>query len=278
MSNKKFHGKVLRQPSGKAGEYSYFVADAHFGCSNGCGYCYLKRGCLGRIFTETPHLKAGIENDYHAIKILKKEIVSCGVSELQKHGLFLNSESDPFLEETALFTCMAIGLCLNYEIPIKLLTKRADWVGDFLDFAITQKEKERDESILKRNLAFGFTLTGNDEMEPFASPNAERIEAMKRLHDKGYKTWASIEPIIDFESSTRMIREAMPYCDHFKVGLMRGYTYDRQELALFVLQCTSWQPALQIYLKDGLLKQAGIDRDSVVTNMVGRDYNIFTGE
>lgn len=31
----------------------------------------------------------------------------------------------------------------------------------------------------------------------------------------------------------------------------------------------------KIYFKDSLLKQAGIDRDTLPNNCVGRDYNIF---
>jgi DNA repair photolyase len=57
----------------------------------------------------------------------------------------------------------------------------------------------------KRLVAVGWTLTGVDSAEPNASPNAERIEAMRKLHEAGFKVWASIEPIIDFDSSLTMI-------------------------------------------------------------------------
>jgi DNA repair photolyase len=46
---------------------------------------------------------------------------------------------------------------------------------------------------------FGITLISLDEnyrkrIEPGASPYAERIEALRRLHNLGCKTWVSIEP------------------------------------------------------------------------------------
>ena len=67
---------------------------------------------------------------------------------------------------------------------------------------------------IKRDMiAFGFTLTGRDDMEPNASPNVERQLAMKHLHAHGFRTWASIEPIVDLESSLDVIMHTLDYCD-----------------------------------------------------------------
>lgn len=38
----------------------------------------------------------------------------------------------------------------------------------------------------------------------------------------GFPTFASIEPVIDWESAERIVREALPWCDHFKLGLRSG--------------------------------------------------------
>jgi DNA repair photolyase len=257
----KFNGKVIRHPNGKAGEYSYIAADAYFGCSNGCTYCYLKKGFLGRIFTEIPHLKAGIKDDTHALKIFEKELVKI-LPEAQQHGIFLNFESDPFLLETIGFTQKAVSICAYNLVPVKLLSKT---VPLFLLNKIA--------SWRHPNLALGFTLTGHDELEPHASPNAERIEAMRKLHDAGFKTWASIEPIIDFESSLNMILRTKDFCDLYKIGLESRKKYDVLETRGFMLACYSVNN--KIYFKDSLLKAAGIDRSELPGNCVGRDYNIF---
>jgi DNA repair photolyase len=51
-----FPGKAIYNPSGKAGEYSYWACNFFKGCSNGCEYCYLKKGVLKKTL-------GGVEND-----------------------------------------------------------------------------------------------------------------------------------------------------------------------------------------------------------------------
>jgi DNA repair photolyase len=127
-------------------------------------------------------------------------------------------------------------------------------------------------------MAPGFTLTGHDELEPNASTSAERIEAMRELHDAGFKTWASIEPVIDFDSSKEMIYESAGFCNLYKVGLESGKKYSKKELndfINFVCSGKSLPTQYKIYFKDGLLKQAGISRSELPDNCVDKDYNLF---
>ena len=124
--------------------------------------------------------------------------------------------------------------------------------------------------------SFGFTITGHDELEPGAATNAERIEAMKKLHEAGFKTWASIEPIIDLSKSFEMICHTDGFCELYKIGLQSGKKYDRDELNRFVegiLRQNGFYEA-KIYFKDSLLKQAGISRESLPSNCVTRDFNL----
>ena len=45
---------------------------------------------------------------------------------------------------------------------------------------------------------------------------------MRKLHEDGFKTWASIEPVIDWESSRNVIEASLDCCDHYKIGLRSG--------------------------------------------------------
>jgi len=270
-----FKGKIIRHPDGRAGEYSYIAADAWFGCTNDCEYCYLKTGFWKRLFTNPPHLKSGIKDNNHAFELFKIDVEKIGLSTLQKYSIFLNFESDPFLPMVLPFTQMATQFCCENGISLKILTKRAEWVhnnefprhwGAGGDACINE---------IKKYVAFGFTLTGHDELEPGASTNVERIEAMRKLHEAGFKTWASIEPIIDFASSERMIDDAETAgCDLFKIGLQSNKKYDKKEVEKFV-RFISKVCAAKIYFKDGLLQQAGISREELPSNCVTRDYNMF---
>ena len=54
--------------------------------------------------------------------------------------------------------------------------------------------------------------------EPGAATPQDRIAALKQIHDAGIYTWASIEPVIDTNESIKIIREALPYTDYYKIG------------------------------------------------------------
>jgi len=126
-------------------------------------------------------------------------------------------------------------------------------------------------------IAFGFTLTGHDELEKGASTNIERIKAIRKLHEAGFKTWASIEPILYFDSATRMIELSMEYCDLYKIGLMSGSKPNVEDLRSFVSH-TNWystiKPGFKIYWKDSISK---FFTTSSWTDgcCVQRDFNIF---
>jgi len=54
---------------------------------------------------------------------------------------------------------------------------------------------------LSRQNEYGITLVSLDEdfrksYEPYAAPFEERIEALRYLHEMGFKTWVSIEPYL----------------------------------------------------------------------------------
>lgn len=263
-ANKKpFNGKIIRYPNGKAGEYSYIAADAWFGCSNDCTYCYLKKGVWKHLFTNPPHLKRGIRDNDHAFELFKNDVEKIGITTLKKYGIFLNFESDPFLSETSWLTQKIVSFCAENKITVKLLTKRANvfYDPDWKDY-----------------VAFGFTLTGHDELEPNASTNSERIASMKKLHDAGFKTWASIEPVIDFKSTMNMVAHTYDICDLYKVGLLSGKNtlgvVDCKRLINNIIFMAN-QTYAKIYFKDSLLKSAGINREDLPNNCVGRDYDMF---
>ena len=264
---KMFKGKSIYNPSGKAGEYSYWACNFYVGCSNECTYCYLKKGRGAKILGgNKPELKKCFKNSENAIEIFEKELLK-NKTELQEHGLFFSFSTDPLLNDTKMLTVDAIEVCQKYKVPVKLLTKRAD----FFTFINVMNMGEWDNNII----AFGFTLTGHDELEPKASKNYERIEAMKKCKELGYKTFASIEPIIDFPSAKNVINASIDFCDLYKIGLMSGKKYDVVEAQSFV----EWLDELnkpKIYLKESLQKLSRYTNTELGDYFVERDYNLFS--
>ena len=120
---KNFNGKAIYNPSGKAGEYSYWACNFYTGCSNGCDYCYCKKGILAKSMGgDVPVLKKCFKDEKHALEVFEKELMK-NLSELQEHGLFFSFTTDPMLPETVDLTIRAIGACQRNMIPVKVLTK-----------------------------------------------------------------------------------------------------------------------------------------------------------
>ena len=265
---KMFNGKAIYNPSGKAQEYSYWACNFYVGCSNGCTYCYCKKGMLvGTMGQNTPSLKKCFKNEEHAIELFTSELETNKL-DLQKHGLFFSFTTDPMLKETKDLTFKAVGICLKNEVPVKILTKMTYWVDMYL-WAI-----ESSIYYKKDLISFGFTITGHDELEPKASTNTERVCAMIDLSKSGFKTFASFEPIINLESTLKYIKLTSAYCDLFKIGLESGRKYDEIELVKFMCKVHEIIPSRPIYWKESFLKQAKIDRFELPGNCVNRDFLI----
>lgn len=260
---------AIYKPKGAAAEYAEWACNFYVGCSNGCTYCYLKKGRGAKVLGgDKPTLKKCFKGEAHALEVFEKEL-KANLSELQEKGLFFSFTTDPMLPETIGLTEQAIDIATDLSVPVKILTKCTNWVDTLLPkLPINWREY----------YAFGFTLTGHDELEQGASTNEERIEAMKKLHDAGFKTFASIEPIIDFGSSYKMIQQTIGFCDLYKVGIESGKKYYSLELDEFISNTFlvgAYESDSKFYFKDSLLKAAGIERSQLPTNCVTRDYNIF---
>lgn len=266
METKRFKGKAIYQPSGKAAEYSPWACNFFTGCSNNCDYCYCKLGHLGRIWSKEPQLKKCFKDKEHAVKVFTRELFK-NLPALRATGIFFSFTTDPMLASNSSLTYTAAIIANDHRVPVQILTKRADFVDDlgveWLDSEYT---------------AFGFTLTGSDELEPGASSNQERIEAMRKLHDRGFKTFASIEPVINPLEAIDMIEETLDFCDLYKVGLISGKPkdfYNLDSVQSLFNYLGRMDGIHKIYPKDSLLKYLGIERDQLNGNFVNSDYNIF---
>lgn len=276
MNTKNFKGKAIYNPSGKAGEYSYWACNFYNGCSNDCQYCYCKRGVMSHVWSNKPQLKKCFKDERDALTIFEKELKQ-NVEEIRKHGLFFSFTTDPMLPETMNLTIQAIDVCMKHDVPVKVLTKmdftdesrKSTMMQHFFPFMIKEEYKKK--------IAFFFTLTGHDELEPGASSNGERIAAMKILHNSGFRTGASIEPIIDLPHSINCIERTLGFCDLYKIGLLSGAksSFSEEELEQFVGRVCYKVSAsgAKVYWKDSV--KSFLVRDIVSAATVGRDYNMF---
>lgn len=271
--NDKYRGKAIYQSSGKAGEYSGWSCNFYNGCSNQCSYCYLQKGRNAKIYTSVPTLQKGFKDEEDAINRFRKEMLR-NLDELRKSGLFFSFTTDPLLSETMGLTAKAVRICMENGVNVRLLTKRADFVDEF--FGLLSAKEGYDEDLCRKHVAFGFTLTGHDELEGNSSPNLDRICTMKLLHDRGYRTFVSAEPVIDPRTSLLIIRETLDFCDLYMVGLLSGKKdYGKADVRNLVDELLGLPEKTKIYLKNSVVKMLKLDRKTLPDNFVGSDYNMF---
>ncbi len=308
--------RVIYRPEGKAGEYAHFAVNFYNGCSNDCGYCYLKRGQRSHVWSTTPTLRAYFTNpsnrrkderdlnpEEFAIRAFAldiEQLLQTDGEELKRYGIFLSFSTDPLLPETIDLTFFAADFCLKRDVPVMILSKRTDTLFDHsiahgvgfrywmaaMEGVQTLPPDSYGRTASLWNLAFGFTLTGCDDEEPCANSNSERIGMMYALHELGFKTFASIEPVIDWAASYKMIGSSLSMCDHYMIGLHSGVKKDyynaMQSMGYLygIVQKLLPQHRNTIYFKDSVqqLVRESLSADEaqqLLSYSVGSNFSIF---
>lgn len=166
-------------------EYGDYTINHVQGCSHGCKYpCYAsmlaKR--FGTVKTYEEWICPVIVSN--TIELLNKELPKLKDKIKSVHLCFT---TDPFMygyEDICNLSIDVIKLINSYNLPCTALTKGV--------LPIELADLSKDNS-------YGITLISLNEefrkkMEPGSAPYLDRINSLKKLHDKGCKTWVSIEP------------------------------------------------------------------------------------
>lgn len=286
-------GALIYQPKGAAGEYAKWAINLYHGCSNGCTYCYNRRGVLSHVFGDKPELAAPIIkqrdkllNEYlkknnmtahDAIKkgvvnheslvaardLISKDLEKIGIDRIrQDGGIFFSFTCDPFDIEADMFILQQVVLHLLFDrIPVTILTKNVHWMQTGL-WKSTLRDLTTDYKDIARYLTIGFTITGKDKLEPGAPSTEERIEALRELHDKYVvKNFVSLEPITSIHTASEVIKKTYQITDEIRIGAqspIKKGRYDAMEFIGFVLAIKSLADTLdcRFMVKDSMYKQA----------------------
>ena len=166
-------------------EYGDYTINFVQGCAHGCKYpCYafsLKKR-FGQVKTYEEWLKPYLVSN--TLEILDREIPRLK-DKIQSVQLCFTT--DPFMygyPEIEQMSIAAIKRLNEAGIKCTVLTK------GILPESLTECSDENEYGITLISLSEEY----RQRMEPGAAPYAERLAALKKLHDKGCKTWVSIEP------------------------------------------------------------------------------------
>lgn len=178
--------KTLLYKSGV--EYADFCINHVEGCAHGCNfpcYAYIMKKRCGIVKSYKEWLRPKIVAN--SLELLDKEIPRYKDRIKFVHLCF---STDPFMHkypEVSDLTLKIIERLNKDNIRCTVLTK-----GLYPKVLIDTKKygKNNDYGITLVSLDGGF----KKRFEPYSAPYKDRIELLRHLHDKGLKTWVSIEP------------------------------------------------------------------------------------
>ena len=193
-------------------EYGDYTMNHVQGCAHGCKYpCYafLMKKRFGQIKDYESWLEPVLVSN--TLELLDKEIPRLR-DKIQSVQLCFTT--DPFMEgypEVSQMSIAAIRKLNEAGIKCTTLTK------GLLPIELAELSPENE---------YGITLITLDEayreqMEPGATSCADRLAALRALHEVGCKTWVSIEPYPTpnmIEQNLREILEAVAFTDRIIFG------------------------------------------------------------
>jgi DNA repair photolyase len=200
---------IIYEPRGRAREYSELAANLYSGCDHACTYCYAPLAT--RKKRDTFCLSKPREG------VLSKFLADAGELELQSESrpILLSFTTDPYqtLDIKYKLTREAIKILHAHNLRVSVLTKGG-------------KRSERDFDLLSKNKElseYGTSLVFSDEsmrqrFEPGAAPMQERMDALKKAHKLGIRTYVSLEPVWFPEDALKFIDLTYKFVDLFKVG------------------------------------------------------------
>lgn len=166
-------------------EYGDYTINHVQGCSHGCKYpCYAmllsRRFGRCKTYEEWCNPKLVI----NSLEILDREIPKLKNTIKSVQLCFM---TDPFM----------YGYPEICDMSIKIINRLNS--SGIKCTALTKGTLPTQLELTSKNNEYGITLISLDESyrknnEPGAAPYELRIQSLKYLHDKGFKTWVSIEP------------------------------------------------------------------------------------
>jgi DNA repair photolyase len=197
---------LVYAPRGQAGEYARLATNMYRGCGHRCRYCYVP-GVLRMSREEFD--KGALERAIYRWGLPReaRKYQSLGITE----QVLLCFTTDPYHPFDTSLTRYAIKTLRDHGLAFCTLSKGGSRALRDLDLF----RPERD--------AFASSLTLLDDTaslkwEPDAALPGERIETLKRFHERGIYTWVSLEPVLDPEATLEIIRCTHRFVDLYKVG------------------------------------------------------------
>ncbi|MCK4666889.1 radical SAM protein [Candidatus Dependentiae bacterium] len=210
--------RVIYEPRGKAKEYAELAGNLFETCYHGCVYCF------------SPYVLNKSPKDFFAPAVPKDNIIRKIMVDAkalkainEKREILLCFTCDPYQSNSKVCketTRAAISILFNSNLNVTILTKGGTRTLGDIDLFEAYKDQFR----------YGVTLTfANDshgiKYEPHAAVTSNRISALRKIHDKGIRTWVSIEPAWSVEDTIEIINRTHEIVDEYKIGKLNYHPH-----------------------------------------------------
>ena len=197
---------IIYAPKGQAGEYSKLAANPYRGCGHRCLYCYVP----SVLKMSREEFDAGANERAEFLKNLIKDARKYQMRGIREQ-VMLSFTTDPYHPFDTTLTRQTLEVLIEHGLDFCTLTKGGTRALRDIDLF----RPDRD--------AFASTITSLDtavsrKWEAGAADPADRIEALRKFHERGVYTWVSLEPVYDTEAALAIIRRTHPFVSLFKVG------------------------------------------------------------
>ena len=255
---------TIYTPGGEAAQYAHIGLNLYSGfCTHDCRYpCYVPDVLhipYQQWRLDPPHPRKGV------IAQLKKDAVRYyGIRE-RCHLTFM-ADCYQVIEQSLQITRQALIILRENKIPFQVLTKNPT-------LALRDLDVYGDECMLGTTLTCA-TDAGSFKIEPSAPVSSERINALRIAHEKGIKTWVSLEPVLEPLYTLELIRMTHEFVDHYKIGPLNHSDAKKNiDLRAFGISAKGLceEYGVSYYLKSGLMKHLqGIDVRNTDTRTLAR--------
>lgn len=236
--------KPIYEPSGAAKEYGDLALNIYTGCNHGCYYCFAPN-----VLHKTRDDFAKVEPRKNIVEEVRKQLEKEQITGKLIHLCFTCDPYPADIDTTP--TREIIKLLKAYGNHVQILTK-----GGY--------RAERDFDLLDENDRLGVTVCGypegtlflQQESEPNAAPEIDRLSSLSVAHKQGIKTWMSMEPVLDAVAVLNFLELGVDYVDEYKIGKLNYHTstinwHDFGHAAEEICK----RRGLTYYIKDSLRKE-----------------------
>lgn len=233
-------------------EYGDYTMNHVQGCAHGCKfpcYAFLMKKRFGQIKDYEEWLEPCLVSN--TLELLDREIPRLR-DKIQSVQLCFTT--DPFMNgypEVGAMSIAAIRKLNNAGIRCTTLTK------GILPLELAQLSPENEHGITLISLDESY----REKMEPGAAPYADRLAALRALHDAGCRTWVSIEPYPTpnlIEQDLQDILDAVNFVDKIIFGRtnyckeVNAYKQHKEFYNKLAVQVTEFceQNGIQYHIKE----------------------------